>query len=100
MIGTCLNERYRVDAQVGTGGMGAIYRGHDILLGRNVAIKVLWAETIGAETRHRLLSEAQIAAQLNHPNIVSATPAAAARRTRATATARPRRAPDTIPASW
>lgn len=71
MIGTCLNERYRVDAQVGTGGMGAIYRGHDILLGRNVAIKVLWAETIGAETRHRLLSEAQIAAQLNHPNIVS-----------------------------
>ncbi len=71
MIGTCLNERYRVDAQVGMGGMGAIYRGHDVLLGRDVAIKVLWAETIGAETRHRLLNEAQIAAQLNHPNIVS-----------------------------
>jgi tetratricopeptide (TPR) repeat protein len=71
MIGTCLNERYRVDAQVGAGGMGAVFRGHDLLLDRDVAIKALWAETMGPEARQRMLNEAQVAAQLNHPNIVS-----------------------------
>ncbi len=71
MIGTCLNERYRVDAQVGVGGMGAVFRGHDLLLGRDVAIKALWTETMGPEARQRMLNEAQVAAQLNHPNIVS-----------------------------
>jgi predicted ATPase len=71
MIGTLINERYRLDSELGRGGMGTIYRAHDTLLGRDVAVKVLSDVTLSAESRARLLREAQAAAQLNHPNIVS-----------------------------
>ncbi len=70
MIGKLLNDRYRLDAQLGRGGMGVVYRAHDTLLDRDVAVKVLSATALGAEGRARLLREAQAAAQLNHPNIV------------------------------
>jgi serine/threonine-protein kinase len=71
MIGTLLNERYRLDSELGQGGMGTIYSAHDTLLDRDVAVKVLSDPTLSAESRARLLREAQAAAQLNHPNIVS-----------------------------
>ena len=71
MIGTLINKRYRLDSELGRGGMGTIYRAHDTLLDRDVAVKVLSDATLGAESRARLLREAQAAAQLNHPNIVS-----------------------------
>jgi non-specific serine/threonine protein kinase len=71
MIGTLINERYRLDSELGRGGMGTIYRGHDTLLDRDVAVKVLSDTILNAESRARLLREAQAAAQLNHPNIVS-----------------------------
>ncbi len=71
MIGTLLNERYRLDARVGGGGMGIVYRGQDLLLDRTVAVKVFHQTGMGLEARERLLREAQAAAQLNHPNIVS-----------------------------
>ena len=71
MIGANLLNRYRIDAQLGQGGMGTVYRAHDTLLGRDVAVKVLSAGGLGAESRARLLSEAQAAAKLNHPNIVT-----------------------------
>ena len=74
MIGTRLNERYRVDAELGRGGMGVVYRAHDVLLDRDVALKVLSDSGLGAlsaEGRARLLREAQAVAKLNHPNIVS-----------------------------
>jgi serine/threonine protein kinase len=70
MIGTVLNERYRLDAEIGRGGMGVVYRAHDTLLDRDVAVKVLSASGLGTEGRARLLREAQAAAGLNHPNIV------------------------------
>jgi tetratricopeptide (TPR) repeat protein len=66
-----LNERYRLDAEIGRGGMGAVYRAHDTLLKRDVAVKVLSEAGVGTEGRARLLREAQSAAQLNHPNVVS-----------------------------
>ncbi|MBM4424695.1 MAG: tetratricopeptide repeat protein [Chloroflexi bacterium] len=50
--------------------MGAVYRAHDNLLDRIVAIKMLGAASLGAESRERLLREARAAARLNHPNIV------------------------------
>ena len=71
MIGTLINQRYRLDAELGRGGVGVIYRAHDTLLDRDVAIKVLSALALSAESCARLLREAQAAAKLNHPNIVS-----------------------------
>src|SRR5512135_2699595 len=71
MIGTTLQNRYRLDSELGTGGMGTIYRAYDTLLQREVAVKVLSASTLGTEGRARLLREAQAVARLNHPNIVS-----------------------------
>ncbi len=79
MIGTLLDERYRLDAEVGRGGMGVVYRAHDALLDRDVAVKVLSATELGTEGRTRLLREAQAAARLNHPNIVSVHDAGEAR---------------------
>ena len=70
MIGTLLNDRYRLDVELGHGGMGTVYQAHDMLLGRDVAVKVLSSHTLGAEGRARLLHEAQAVARLNHPNIV------------------------------
>src|SRR5512135_1458673 len=71
MIGTTLQNRYRLDSELGTGGMGTIYRAYDTLLQREVAVKVLSASGLGTAGRARLLREAQAVAKLNHPNIVS-----------------------------
>jgi tetratricopeptide (TPR) repeat protein len=70
-IGTLLNARYRLEAEIGGGGMGVVYRAHDTLLDRPVAVKVLSAPELGTEGRARLLREARAAAGLNHPNIVT-----------------------------
>jgi predicted ATPase len=70
MIGTLLQDRYRLDAELGLGGMGVVYRAHDAVLDRNVAVKLLSASGLGTEGRERMLREAQAIARLNHPNIV------------------------------
>jgi hypothetical protein len=41
--GTVLDERYRIDALIGTGGMSRVYAAQDLLLGRTVAIKIITA---------------------------------------------------------
>jgi serine/threonine protein kinase len=64
-------NRYRLEAELGHGGMGVVYRAHDTLLERDVAVKILSNSTLGTEGRARMLREAQAAARLNHPNIVS-----------------------------
>ncbi len=51
--------------------MGVVYHAHDLLLDRDVAVKLLSQTNLGTEGRARLLREAQAAARLNHPNIVS-----------------------------
>jgi eukaryotic-like serine/threonine-protein kinase len=71
MIETTLQNRYRLDAELGTGGMGTVYRAHDTLLDRDVAVKVLNDAGLGTEGQARLLREAQAVAKLNHPNIVA-----------------------------
>jgi tetratricopeptide (TPR) repeat protein len=71
IIGTLLNERYRLDAELGRGGMGVVYRAHDMLLERAVSVKVLNDARLAAESRAHLLHEAQAAARLDHPNIVT-----------------------------
>jgi len=61
---------YEILAPLGAGGMGEVYRARDTKLAREVAIKVLPAESLRDDTaRARLLREARLAATLNHPNI-------------------------------
>jgi len=62
-------DHYRILAQIGQGGMGVVYRAHDEVLDRDVAVKVLATgagQTLG---RDHLLREAQAASSLTHPNI-------------------------------
>ncbi len=70
MLGTVLKDRYRIEATLGEGGMGVVYKAHDTLLNRLVAIKSLTPALVGDAGLKRLLREAQSAAQLTHPNIV------------------------------
>jgi tetratricopeptide (TPR) repeat protein len=71
MIGTTLLTRYRLDAELGRGGTGVVYRAFDTLLERTAAVKVLSTGSLDTEGRVRLLNEARAAAQLKHPHIVS-----------------------------
>jgi ABC-type oligopeptide transport system substrate-binding subunit len=72
MIGTLLGKRYRLDTELGRGGAAIVYRAHDTVLERDVAVKIMSeAAAIGTEGRARLLHEARATASLNHPNIVS-----------------------------
>ena len=70
-IGEIINQRYRVVAEIGRGGMGAVFWSHDDLLDRDVAIKVLTKAGLDSEIQLQLMSEAQAVARLNHTNIVS-----------------------------
>ena len=68
--GGCLSSRYRIDGEIARGGMGAILRGRDPDLGRDVAIKVLREDhRDNAEMVRRFVEEAQISGQLQHPGI-------------------------------
>jgi tetratricopeptide (TPR) repeat protein len=69
--GTVLSQRYRIDSQLGEGGMGVVYGAHDTLLQRPVAIKTLSPAFLGPDGARRFLREAQAVARLNHPHIVS-----------------------------
>jgi len=71
MLDTKINDRYLIQSELGRGGMGIVYRAHDLLLERDVAVKVLSTGEIGSQGRARLLREAQAAARLNHPNIIN-----------------------------
>jgi beta-lactam-binding protein with PASTA domain/tRNA A-37 threonylcarbamoyl transferase component Bud32 len=67
-----LGGRYRVEEELGRGGMAKVYRGNDTVLGRPVAVKILapqFADDPSFVDRFR--REAQAAARLNHPNLVS-----------------------------
>jgi serine/threonine protein kinase len=66
------NNRYRVLAQIAGGGMAVVYKAHDTILNRVVAVKVL-RDTFAQDVdfRARFQHEAQAAANLGHPNIVT-----------------------------
>jgi eukaryotic-like serine/threonine-protein kinase len=68
-------DRYTIEAVLGEGGMGRVYRALDPRLGRRVAIKVLLAEGTSEDARKsaaaRMVREARAAAAFNHPNVVA-----------------------------
>jgi len=72
MINRTLDNRYTVLERIGGGGMADVYRAHDKLLDRSVAVKVLRSQfTDDEEFVTRFRREAQAAARLSHPNIVN-----------------------------
>jgi eukaryotic-like serine/threonine-protein kinase len=71
-VGTLLNGRYRLDAQIGVGGMSRVFRAFDTLLERPVAIKLMHREVAShSEQLERFRREARAVAQLNHRHIVT-----------------------------
>jgi len=69
---TLLNDRYRLIAQQGSGGMAVIYKAQDLALGRTVAVKILRPSlTNDPEFLKRFRQEARNVANLSHPNIVT-----------------------------
>jgi eukaryotic-like serine/threonine-protein kinase len=72
MIGTLLGGRYRLDAQIGRGGMSTVYRAFDTVLERPVAIKLMHREIASdSDQLERFRREARSVARLNHPHIVT-----------------------------
>jgi serine/threonine-protein kinase len=71
LVGTVLDDRYRVDRVVGKGGMGTVYEGENVKIGKKVAVKVLLPELIRSEEYvTRFQREARAAAEIGHAHIV------------------------------
>src|SRR5580704_6495782 len=71
LLGTTLNDRYRLEARIGSGGMSTVYRATDETLQRPVAIKLMNREiSTDSDQLERFRREARAVAQLSHPHIV------------------------------
>jgi len=66
-----LSDRYRIEQEIGRGGMAVVYLAHDLKHDRRVAIKVLKPDLLPATGAERFLREIRIVARLTHPNILS-----------------------------
>ena len=71
-LGTLIGGRYRLEAQIGRGGMSTVYRAFDVVLERPVAIKLMHREIAAdADQLERFRREARSVAQLSHPHVVT-----------------------------
>jgi serine/threonine-protein kinase len=74
LLGTLLAGRYRIEALIGSGGMGAVYRAEHVHMRKAVAVKVLHKEmTAFPEVVARFEREAVAAGRIEHPHVVSAS---------------------------
>ncbi|HKP47945.1 MAG TPA: serine/threonine-protein kinase, partial [Pyrinomonadaceae bacterium] len=74
LLGQTLDDKYRLDAQLGVGGMGTVYRARHLLIDRPVAVKVLNPRFVEDEAaRARFRREARAAGRLQHANAVTVT---------------------------
>lgn len=72
LVGTTIDGRFDIDAMLGQGGMGTVYRGTQKSVGRPVAIKTLRAKLTRSEDAvKRFHREVSLVSRLNHPNVVS-----------------------------
>ncbi|MEX2646848.1 MAG: protein kinase [Gaiellaceae bacterium] len=72
MIGELIAGRYMLEELCGSGGMSSVYRAHDRLLERDVAIKILHSSYLeDGDAVERFRREARSVAQLSHPNVVT-----------------------------
>ena len=74
LIGTVLDDKYRIEEKIGEGGMGKVYRATHIHIGHTVAIKMLYPSLATDQTAiGRFRREALAAVQLHHPNTIAIT---------------------------
>lgn len=72
MVDSVIGKRYRLAEKIGTGGMADVYKAHDEVLGRSVAVKIMHPQYAADPTfAQRFRQEAQAAANLQSPNIVN-----------------------------
>lgn len=69
-LATALSDRYRIERELGQGGMATVFLAEDLKHHRKVAIKVLKEDLSASVRATRFLREIEIAAQLQHPNIL------------------------------
>jgi serine/threonine-protein kinase len=71
LVGRVLDRRYRLDAVIGQGAMGVVYRATHTLIGRSFAVKVLRRQHLESpDVARRFLLEARVASSIKHPNVV------------------------------
>jgi serine/threonine-protein kinase len=71
LVGTILAERYQIDAVIGDGGIGRVYRARHVRMSRQFAIKVPFGELgYDRKARARFANEAEAASRLSHPNVI------------------------------
>ena len=71
LIGTVVDKRYRIEQQIGEGGMGMVYLASHTVLGKKMALKVLRGEMAkDADVVQRFMQEAQAATSIGHENII------------------------------
>jgi serine/threonine-protein kinase len=70
-LSAALQDRYRLERELGQGGMATVYLAHDLKHDRDVALKVLRPELAATLGRERFLAEIRLTAQLDHPHILT-----------------------------
>jgi len=70
MIVHRLSNRYEIISELGRGGIGVVYKAHDPLLNREVAVKLIPPAILSTEAEQRFQREAQLVAQMDHPAVV------------------------------
>src|SRR5262249_10030495 len=72
LTGKTLDQKYYLESRLGVGGMGTVYRADRLLIGDRVAVKVLNQDQMAdPQSVERFRREAQTAARLKHPNVVT-----------------------------
>jgi serine/threonine-protein kinase len=71
LLHSTIAGKYRIDAKLGAGGMGTVYRATRLLIGDEVAVKILHADLTDPKAAERFRREAQASARLKHPNAVT-----------------------------